>query len=119
MLDRIDEYTQRESNIIEDAVNGKFSLVTWKLFGTFINGNADHCCVCMFNGKPYTECSTGERIMVNNDVVNTMAKAEGFNMPRFIDDVVLVTNPIETDCQTFRLVTDESESTLKVTVKEV
>jgi len=118
MLDRIDEYKGRESTLVEDAVNSQFKLVKWKLFGTFLNGNADPCCFCTLDGKPYTECSTGERIMMNNDIANTWQAHEGYNIPRFIDDVVLVTNKIDTDCQTIRLVTDEKQNKLKVNLQK-
>lgn len=119
MLDMIDAYKEAESRLIETAVNNKFELITWKLFGQFINGNGDPCCVAILkkNGNEYRDCSGGERIAIDNDCVNVMSRHYGYQVPRFIDDFVLIDSDINSECQTFKLITDKACEQVAVTIE--
>ena len=99
----IDQYKAVESRAIEEAVNGKFKHVTFKLFGELLNGGLEECCEAIFNGVPYSDMSTGQQIFVGIDIVNVLSAHYDVTVPMFIDHTESMTMPIEADTQTIKL----------------
>ena len=115
LLNDIDEYGAEESRMIEQAVNDKFKHVEFKLFKTLLNGSIEPTCEAVYKGTPYTGMSTGERIFVGIDIINTLSKHYKTSVVLFIDHLESLTMPVETDAQVIGLVAEKG--TKKLTVK--
>ena len=118
MLDLIMQYKAKESTIIENAVNGRFKHVNFKLFKENLNGSIEDDCIVTFQGVPYNELSTGQKIMVGIDVVNVLSDHFNASVPLFIDNAESFTLPLEANCQTIELYALKSARTLTLVQKE-
>ncbi len=113
-LAMIDEYNMSESKAIEQAVNGLFKHVEFKLFDYLLNGEIKECCEATLNGVPYKDMSTGQQIFVGLDIVNVLSSNYGISAPLFIDHAESITLPLETELQTIKLFAKEGVSQLTV-----
>lgn len=103
LLASIDEYGAAESKMIEDAVNGKFKYVSFKLFNNLLNGSIEDCCEAMLNGVPYKDLSYGQKIRVGIDILSVLSNHYGLHVPLFLDNSESLTYPVEFDGQTIQL----------------
>lgn len=108
-LAQIQLYKDAQSAAVELAVNGMFKHITFKLFNRLINGNTEDCCIPMLNGVPYSDMSYGQRILCGVDVINTMSRFYGLQVPLFIDNAESLTLPVETQMQTIKMYAQEGE----------
>lgn len=110
MIRKFEEY---RANTISDAVNGKFRIVTWKLFSEQKNGGIEDTCVCMVNGSVYGEntTSTTERMMAGMDIIRTLQEINDVTVPIFLDDADLynVENIPDMDCQVVNLMVSKDK----------
>jgi DNA repair protein SbcC/Rad50 len=113
----IGEYTKQVSALIEDAVNGKFKHVTFKLFEQLQNGNIEDTCVAILNGVPYADMSYGQRIFVGIDIINVLSKHYGLSVPLFIDNAEGLTLPVEAQSQVIQLFAQKGIT--KLTVEKI
>jgi DNA repair protein SbcC/Rad50 len=116
VLEEINEYKHDQAVQVEQAVNGMFKHVSFKMFNTLINGSIEECCEAVYNGTPYSGCSTGEKIIMGIDVVNVFSGFYGENVPLFIDNAESLTLPIDTETQVIRLIADPKKDNLKIAV---
>ncbi|MDD5503318.1 MAG: AAA family ATPase [Candidatus Thermoplasmatota archaeon] len=115
----IEAYKTRESEMLEEAVNGRFKYVRFKMFNTLLNGGQEDACEATLNGVPYSDMSYGQKILVGIDIVNVLSAHYGMSIPLFIDNSESMTLPIESTSQTVRLMADPKSKKLKVeTVKQ-
>ena len=84
-LERIAEYGKAESELIENAVNGMFEHVKFKLFDIRLNEGIKDTCVATYNGVSYPDLSTGQRILVGIDIINVLSEHYGVSSVLFID----------------------------------
>jgi DNA repair exonuclease SbcCD ATPase subunit len=110
----IEEYAASESRLIEEAVNGRFKHVEFKLFDQLLNGGLEPCCEATYKGVPYADLSTGQQILVGIDIVNVLSGHYGVSVPMFIDHSESLTIPIETETQTIKLFAAENVKELKI-----
>ncbi|MFA5382233.1 MAG: hypothetical protein WC356_03640 [Candidatus Micrarchaeia archaeon] len=103
LLAMIGDYTQKESELIENSVNGMFKHVKFKMFETCLNGNIEPACEATFNGVPYSGLSTGQQIFIGIDIINVLAEHYKINAPLFVDRAESFTMPMEATCQTIQL----------------
>ena len=104
----IADYTTKVCERVEVAVNGKFKHVEFKLFNELINGSTEECCDATLNGVPYSDLSSGQRILVGIDIVNVLAEHYDVSVPLFIDHAESMTLPIEAESQTIELEAKDS-----------
>lgn len=102
-LKDIADYKTEESNLLLEAVNGKFKHVEFKLFNELVNGEIEDCCEAMLNGTPYSGMSSGEEIFAGIDIVNVLSEHYGVSIPLFIDHAESLTLPIEAKSQVIEL----------------
>jgi len=117
-LQSIEDYRNAESRMIEEAVNGKFKYITFKLFNTLLNGSTEECCEAMLDGTPYADCSYGEKMRMGIDVINVMAEHYGKHCPLFIDNSESLTYKIEYAGQLIELRADSKTKKLTCKVAE-
>ena len=87
-------FTSRKIELTEGAINSKFAVVKWKMFKELKSTDGlEECCEPMINGVPYSSSlSKGERLKAALDILNTLQKFYGVEMPVFIDDAESYTN---------------------------
>lgn len=89
-LERIEftiaEFSKAKIETIEGRINGKFSLVKFKMFEQQINGGETECCECMVNGVPYSDVNTAGKINAGLDIINALTEHYKINAPVFIDN---------------------------------
>lgn len=118
-LSDIDRYKATESRMIEQAVNGKFKHVEFKMFNRLINGGLEECCEATLNGVPYSDMSSGQQIFVGIDIVNVLSAHYGVAVPMFIDHSESLTLPIEAETQIIKLFAEKGTKTLVVEREEL
>ncbi len=117
-LKDIADYKTEESNLLLEAVNGKFEHVEFKLFNVLVNGEIEDCCEATLAGVPYSDMSYGQRIFVGIDIVNVLSEHYGVSVPIFIDNAEGLTLPIEAKSQVIELRAVEGQKELTVESKE-
>lgn len=116
-LKDIEKYKTVQNKMIEKAVNDKFEHVTFRMFTENIgdDGVSDDCtAIFKGSGTAYPDCSTGEKIFVNNDIANVLSKHFDVDIPRFIDNAESLTLPLKSVSQIIRLFADENCPKLKI-----
>lgn len=114
----LDEFTRKKVAALEESINSKFGLVRWKLFNILKNGGLEEVCEATYNGIEYgTSLNTGARINCDLDIVNTLGKEFGIQMPVFVDNTESVTKLHEVEAQTIDLRVGTTKK-LKVEVAE-
>lgn len=114
----LDEFTRKKVAALEESINSKFGLVRWKLFNILKNGGLEEVCEATYNGIEYgTSLNTGARINCDLDIVNTLGKEFGNQMPVFVDNTESVTKLHEVATQTVDLRVGTTKK-LKVEVTE-
>jgi DNA repair exonuclease SbcCD ATPase subunit len=114
-LESIDQYNAARSRMVEEAVNGKFKHVSFKLFDVRLNGSIEECCVATFNGVPFGDMSTGQKIFCGIDILNILTKHYNTEVPLFVDHSESLTYPIEFEGQTIQLCAVDGVKKVEVT----
>lgn len=103
------KYINDKMEAVTKSLNHKFKYVRWRLFTKQANGGyADHC-EATWRGVDYSALSTGEKMVVDMDIINAMSEHYGLSLPVFIDNAEAITLPIETKSQLIRLKVAETE----------
>lgn len=89
ILDLLTELDKEKNAILVDNINSMFGLVKWKLFDYAKNGGYKNVCIPMIDDKSILTISSnkGNRILGRVDIVNSIQKLEGLNVPIFLDDI--------------------------------
>ncbi len=108
-----DEFTRYKVRYIEDSINQRFRLVSFRLFQEQVNGGVADCCDAMVNGVPYGSSNNGARINAGLDVIETLSQHYGVTVPLFIDNAESVTSLLPVRTQVIRLVVSEGDKKLR------
>ena len=101
--------------LLEEKINSRFELATFKMFDVQINGGVSECCTTLFNGVPWgSGLNTGAEINVGLDIVKTLSEHYGVTAPIFIDHAESVTEIYDPGTQTIKLHVDEACKQLEV-----
>lgn len=118
MLFLCEEFTRYKVKFIEESINRRFSLVRFRLFREQINGGLEDCCDVTVNGVPYsTGLNSGAKVNAGIDIINTLTRHYGAQVPLFVDNAESVTQLIQADTQVIRLVVSESDKELRCELK--
>lgn len=106
-----DEYDRKKVNLLEHRINSKFKYARFKLFENQINGGFKEVCQTLYKGIPYDRgLNNAGTINVGLDIINTLSKHYGVEVPIFIDNAESVTELIDVESQTIALrVVDQNE----------
>lgn len=106
---QIAEFKKALITEVEDAINGLFSFVKFKMYEQQINGGEKETCEALVNGVPYsTNVNTAARINAGIDIINAICKHENVFAPIWVDNRESITNLIDTDSQVINLYKDEN-----------
>lgn len=109
----LEEFTRYKTRYIEDGVNGLFRLAKFRLFREQANGGLEERCDVTFKGIPYGSLNNGARINVGIDIINTLSRVYGVEVPLFVDNAESVTRLEKMDTQVIRLVVSEPDKELR------
>ena len=114
MLFLCDEFVRYKVKFIEESINRRFSLVRFRLFKEQINGGLEDCCDVTVNGIPYaTGLNSGAKVNAGIDIINTLSRHYGAQVPLFVDNAESVTQLAQADTQVIRLVVSETDKELR------
>lgn len=114
MLFLCDEFVRYKVKFIEESINRRFSLVRFRLFKEQINGGLEDCCDVTVDGIPYaTGLNSGAKVNAGIDIINTLTRHYGAQVPLFIDNAESVTKLEHADTQVIRLVVSETDKALR------
>lgn len=108
-----DDFMRYKVSLIEDKVNGRFKLASFKLFEEKINGNIVECCTVMHNGVPYSDLNNAMRVNVALDIIGAISAHYGVSVPLFCDNAESVSVWEQIPSQTIRLYVSERDSDLR------
>lgn len=108
------EFDREKMNLLEKKINGRFGLVTFKLFEEQINGGIKPTCVTLINGVPFPDANTASKVNASIDIINVFSEYFGIKAPVFIDNRESVTDLIENDLQIINLVVSPKHKSLTV-----
>jgi len=111
---QIETFSRLKIKTIEEKVNSKFALVSFKMFEQQLNGGIDETCICLINGVPFPDLNTASKINAGIDIINALQFHFGFNVPIFIDGRESVTQIIKTESQTVSLIVDDTFKKIRV-----
>ncbi len=97
------EFSKARSEAIERRINGLFSLVKFRWIETAINGAEKETCEATLDGKPYSTCSAGEKIIIGLDIINAISTSQGISAPIFIDNAESLTRELPMTAQIINL----------------
>lgn len=117
LLDLCGQFARYKTGYIEESVNSRFRLVTWKLFSEQVNGGVAECCEAMVDGVPYGSLNNGAKVNAGLDVISALSRFHGVRVPLFVDNAESVTVMLPMDCQVIRLVVSGGDENLRVEVK--
>jgi len=117
-LDEIKNYTVAQAGMVEAAINGLFTHVTFRLFDYYQKGDIDdRVCEAVLDGVAYSDMSTGQKIACGIDCINALSMHYGVSMPLFIDHAESMTLPIEAEGQVIKLRAVKGVKELQVTLE--
>ena len=111
----LDQFLRAKVAMLEDEINGSFTMAKFMLFETQINGGLAPCCKVTYQGVPFeTSLNNGARINVGMDIINTISRKLGMSLPLFCDNAESVTSLIPTEAQVIRLIVSEQDKVLRL-----
>jgi DNA repair exonuclease SbcCD ATPase subunit len=82
----MDSFTKAKIDMVEQRINGKFNLVTFKMFNTLINGGIEETCETMMGGVPWSDLNSAGKIQAGVDIINTLCEFHDVYAPIFLDN---------------------------------
>ncbi len=107
-------FEKAKVDTMQDRINHKFSVVTFKMFNTLVNGGVEPCCDCLVDGVPFSDANTASKINAGIDVINALCDHYGTHAPIFIDGRESVTDIIETNSQVINLIVSAKDKKLRI-----
>lgn len=90
-------------NLLETSINAKFKHVSFKMFKEQVNGALDETCEALINGVPFSMANTASQINAGLDIINTLSKLYGVQVPVFIDNSEAINDILRVDTQVIKL----------------
>ncbi|MGM9631141.1 DUF2813 domain-containing protein [Butyricicoccus sp.] len=116
LIDMCEDFTRYKVDRASSAVNGRFNLVSFRLFTEAINGSLQDCCDAMADGVPYDDLNSAMQINAGLDCIRTLSEFYGVSVPLFVDNAESVTKLYNLDTQVIRLVVSENDKELRCEV---
>ena len=115
----LDKFTRMEIKLVSEKVNKLFpDSVTFALFKENYNGSIDYECTPLYNNVRYESLSTGEQLVTNMAIQETLQNYFNVNLPIFIDNFECLTIPFESERQLICLQVAEKPNFNLTTIKE-
>jgi len=100
----IERFETLRSEALSEKVNGKFRVVSFKLFNSQVNGGIEPCCEATINGVPYSSANSAARVQAGLSIISVLSDYYEFHPVVFIDNRESVTEIPELKAQVISLV---------------
>lgn len=110
----LQEFSKVRVDMVEELINGMFSIVRFKMFEQQINGGEVETCEAMIDGVPFSDLNSAKEINAGIDIINALSKYYGITAPLFIDNRESVSEIIETEAQVVNFFVDKNCKKLKI-----
>lgn len=107
-------FIRAKSEILEQKINGMFTIVKFKMFNEQINGGLSETCVPTIYGVPFPDANNAAKYNAGIDIINALSKKYQVSAPIFIDNREGINDIIPTDAQIINLRVSNDE---KLTVR--
>ena len=114
LLALLEDFTRARVRMTEDAINGRFDIVSFRLFRTLVNGGIEECCDVTVDGVPWADLNSAARVNAGLDIIRTLSEHYGVHAPVVVDNAEGVTHLRDDGMQTVRLIVSEPDKTLRV-----
>lgn len=104
LLYQCDRFVVVRTEKMEGKINSMFKDVTFKLFKEQINGGIEETCEAIVNGTTFHDANTAGQINAGLDIISTLMDHYGIQMPVFVDNLNLITDPRQLNTQMIRMV---------------
>lgn len=111
---RIQEFSKAKMDMLEQRINGMFSVVRFKMFEQQINGGEVETCEAMVDGVPYSDLNNAMKCNAGIDIINAFCRSYGISAPIFIDNRESISELLPTKSQIINLIVDKNCKTLKI-----
>jgi chromosome segregation ATPase len=95
----IQNFTKSKIDECEQRISGLFSSVKFRLFEYTIDGNEVETCIPLVNGVPFGGANSAGKVNAGLDIIKTLQKFHGIQMPIFCDNAESVNEYLEMDNQ--------------------
>ena len=114
-----EEFTRTKARMVTDSINRHFSQVRFILFRDQINGGMKEVCepTCQNNYGAWVEYRSlnfADKINAQLDIVNTLNRHYGTNLPVIMDQGESVTNPLPIEEQFIRLIVSAEDKDFRI-----
>lgn len=115
LLFLIETFIVKKVSLLTDRINGKFAVVSFRLFNQLVNGGIEECCVFTVNGVPYDGgLNSAARTQGGLDIIRTLQGHYGIAPPVFIDNRESCTEIPPMDCQVVNLIVSPGDRVLRI-----
>ena len=114
MLYTMEEFTRFKAKFVEDSINDRFRLASFRLFREQANGGLEERCDAQYGGVPFLGLNNGMKVNVGIDIINALSRHYGVTVPLFVDNAEAVTRLEPCAAQVIRLVVSEEDKELRV-----
>ncbi|MFZ2809431.1 MAG: hypothetical protein WAZ60_23855 [Desulfosalsimonadaceae bacterium] len=119
LLYLIENFIKTKVSMLSDRINGKFAVVSFRLFNQLVNGGIEECCVFTVGGVPYDGgLNAAARTQGGLDIIRTLQEHYGITCPVFIDNRESCTEIPNMDCQVINLIVSPEDKVLRVEREE-
>ena len=115
----IENFIKAKIDRLEAIINGKFSLVKFKMFETLINGGETETCKALVDGVPFSDANNAAKINAGIDIINTLCQHYQVSAPIFVDNRESVSQLVESNSQIINLIVSEADTKLRVEAGEM
>ena len=115
LLFLIETFIKTKVSLLTGRINGKFAVVSFRLFNQLVNGGIEECCVFTVKGVPYDGgLNAAARTQGGLDIIRTLQGHYGIAPPVFIDNRESVSEIPDMDCQIVNLIVSPADRVLRV-----
>ena len=109
--------------MVTDSINGHFKSIRFRLFRDQINGGLKEVCEPMIRNKAgewvaYHSANYAAQVNASLDIVSTLMKHYGADLPVLMDQGESVTEPLAVGEQFIRFIVSAEDEEIRVEVKE-
>ena len=119
-----EKFNRAKAKLLTEKINKRFSAVSFQLFEKNITNDSieDVCNVLVLSDKgklvPYADTNNAARINAGLEIIETLGKHYGINLPVFIDNAESINEIKGIDCQLIALIVSKLDEKIRIELNE-
>ena len=110
----LEDYCRFKTRFVEGSINSLFRIARFRLFREQANGGVEERCDVVYQGVPYISVNNGMKINLGIDIIRTLSRAFGVQVPLFLDNAESITRPEPCGSQVISLIVSEKDKHLRL-----